>query len=393
MIEFVDFARMEHLLDPEEKMVYDTVHAFVRDRIKPDIAAHFEEGAFPIHLVREMGELGLLGSTLHEYGGAGLSNVAYGLINQELERGDSGIRSFASVQSSLVIFPIHAFGSDEQKARFLPKLVLGESIGCFGLTEPDYGSNPGGMRTRAVKSGNHWVLNGTKMWITNGSIADVAVVWAATEEGIRGFLVEKGMKGFSAPEIKHKMSLRASVTSELVLEDVEVPDENCLPGALGLKSPLMCLTQARYGIGWGALGAAMDCYNTAVEYAKSRIQFDVPIGRFQLVQAKLAKMLTEITKGQLLALQIGRLKDKSQAEHYQISMLKMNNVSMALDVAREARDILGANGISLEYPVFRHMCNLESVKTYEGTQDIHTLVLGHYITGIPAFEPGRKEKN
>ncbi|PJB81245.1 MAG: acyl-CoA dehydrogenase [Acidobacteria bacterium CG_4_9_14_3_um_filter_49_7] len=393
MIEFVDFARVEHLLEPEEKIVYDTVHAFVRDRIKPDIAGHFEEGTFPIHLVREMGELGLLGSTLHEYGGAGLSNVAYGLINQELERGDSGIRSFASVQSSLVIFPIHAFGSDEQKARFLPKLVLGESIGCFGLTEPDYGSNPGGMRTRAVKSGNHWVLNGTKMWITNGSIADVAVVWAATEEGIRGFLVEKGMKGFFAPEIKHKMSLRASVTSELVFEDVEVPDENCLPGALGLKSPLMCLTQARYGIGWGALGAAMDCYNTAVEYAKSRIQFDVPIGRFQLVQAKLAKMLTEITKGQLLALQIGRLKDENQVEHYQISMLKMNNVSTALDVAREARDILGANGISLEYPVFRHMCNLESVKTYEGTQDIHTLVLGHYITGIPAFEPGRKEKN
>jgi len=390
MFDFVDFARVEDMLRPEEKMVYDTVHAFVSDRIKPDIARYFEEGTFPVHLVREMGELGFLGSTLKEYGGAGLSDVAYGLINQELERGDSGVRSFASVQSSLVIFPIHAFGSNKQKERFIPKLVSGESIGCFGLTEPDFGSDPGGMRTKAVKSGNHWILNGTKMWITNGSIADVAVVWAATEEGIRGFLVEKGMKGFSAPEIKHKMSLRASVTSELIFEDVEVPEENCLPEALGLKYPLMCLTQARYGIGWGALGAAMDCYNAALEYAKSRIQFDVPIARFQLVQAKLAKMLTEITKGQLLALQVGRLKDDNQAKHYQISMLKMNNVSAALDVAREARDILGANGISLEYPVFRHMCNLESVKTYEGTHDIHTLILGQYITGIPAFEPGEQ---
>ncbi|RLE20359.1 MAG: acyl-CoA dehydrogenase, partial [Acidobacteria bacterium] len=265
----------------------------------------------------------------------------------------------------------------------------GESIGCFGLTEPDFGSNPGGMRTKAVKSGGHWILNGAKMWITNGSIADVAVVWAATEDGIRGFILEKGMEGFSAPEIKHKMSLRASVTSELIFEDVEVPDENCLPKAKGLKYPLMCLTQARYGIGWGALGAAMDCYDTAVAYAKSRIQFDVPIARFQLVQAKLAKMLTEITKGQLLALQIGRLKEEGQAKHYQISMLKMNNVEVALDIAREARDILAANGISLEYPVFRHMCNLESVKTYEGTQDVHTLILGQHITGISAFEPGR----
>ncbi|NOY23978.1 MAG: acyl-CoA dehydrogenase [Acidobacteria bacterium] len=393
MIEFVDFARVEYLLQPEEKMVYETVHGFVQDRVKPDVAIHFEAGTFPIHLVREMGELGFLGPTLQEYGGAGLSSVAYGLINQELERGDSGLRSFASVQSSLVIYPIHAFGSDEQKRRFLPKLIQGKSIGCFGLTEPDFGSNPGGMRTRAVKAGKHWILNGTKMWITNGSIADVAVVWAVTEDGVRGFLVEKGMKGFSAPEIKHKMSLRASVTSELIFEDVEVPDENCLPGALGLKYPLMCLTQARYGIGWGALGAAMDCYDTAVEYAKSRIQFDVPIARFQLVQVKLAKMLTEMTKGQLLALQIGRLKDENQAKHYQISMLKMNNVSVALDIAREARDILGANGISLEYPVFRHMCNLESVKTYEGTQDIHALILGNHITGISAFEPGGSGKN
>ncbi len=389
MLEFVDFAGVEALLQPEERMVYDTVHAFVKDQVKPNIAADFEAGVFPFHLVSEMGKLGFLGPTLKNYGGAGLSNVAYGLINQELERGDSGLRSFASVQSSLVIYPINAFGSEEQKSRFLPKLIQGKSIGCFGLTEPDFGSNPGGMRTRAVKSGDRWVLNGSKMWITNGSIADVAVVWAATDEGIRGFLVEKGMKGFSAPEIKHKMSLRASVTSELIFEDVEVPDENRLPGALGLKFPLMCLTQARYSIGWGALGAAMDCYEVAVEYAKSRIQFNVPISRFQLVQAKLAKMLTEITKGQLLALQIGRLKDGGNAKHYQISMLKMNNVRAALDIAREARDILGANGISLEYPVFRHMCNLESVKTYEGTEDIHRLILGQYITGISAFEPGR----
>ncbi|NOZ13744.1 MAG: acyl-CoA dehydrogenase [Acidobacteria bacterium] len=389
MLEFVDFAGVEGLLRPEERMVYDTVHAFVKDRVKPNIAADFEAGVFPLHLVSEMGELGFLGPTLKEYGGAGLSDVAYGLINQELERGDSGLRSFASVQSSLVIYPIYAFGSGEQKARFLPKLIRGEIVGCFGLTEPDFGSNPGGMRTRAVKSGDKWLLNGSKMWITNGSIADVAVVWAATNDGIRGFLVEKGMKGFSAPEIRHKMSLRASVTSELIFEDVEVPDENCLPGALGLKFPLMCLTQARYGIGWGALGAAMDCYETAVSYAKSRIQFNVPIARFQLVQAKLAKMLTEITKAQLLALQVGRLKDEGHAKHYQISMLKMNNVGVALDIAREARDILGANGISLEYPVFRHMCNLESVKTYEGTEDIHRLVLGQYITGIPAFEPGK----
>ena len=387
MIEFVDFARIESLLRPEEKMVYDTVHAFVRDRVKPDIAESFEAGVFPLHLVKEMGDLGFLGPTLRDFGGAGLSNVAYGLINQELERGDSGLRSFASVQSSLVIYPVNAFGSDEQRKRFLPKLIRGELVGCFGLTEPDFGSNPGGMRTRAVKNGGHWILNGSKMWITNGSIADVAVVWAATDEGIRGFLVEKEMKGFSAPEIKHKMSLRASVTSELIFEDVVVPDENCLPAAIGLKYPLMCLTQARYGIGWGALGAAMDCYETALDYAKTRIQFDVPIARFQLVQAKLARMLTEITKGQLLALQVGRLKDEGQAKHYQISMLKMNNVAMALDIAREARDILGANGISLEYPVFRHMCNLESVKTYEGTEDIHSLILGQYITGISAFAP------
>ncbi len=390
MKNYTDFLQIATLLNDEERMVYETVHEFVRDRVKPEIAEWYEDGTFPQHLIPEMGNLGLLGATLHDFGGAGLSNVAYGLINQELERGDSGLRSFASVQSALVIYPIHTFGSDEQKNRYLPDLTAGRKVGCFGLTEPDFGSNPGGMRTRAVRKGNTWILNGSKMWITNGSIADVAVVWAKTEEGIRGFIVDRDMPGFSAPEIKHKMSLRASVTSELIFEDVEVPESNRLPEAAGLKAPLMCLTQARYGIGWGAIGAAMDCFQTAVDYAGSRIQFDVPIASFQLVQKKLADMLTEITKGQLLALQVGRLKDKNQAAHYHISMLKMNNVDMALQTARTCRDILGANGISLEYPVIRHMCNMESVKTYEGTHDIHTLVLGQHITGIPAYQAGGK---
>lgn len=385
MKHYVDFLHTENNLTEEERMVYDTVHDFVNERVKPDIATHYEAGRFPEHLIREMGELGFYGPTLSDFGGAGLSNVAYGLINQELERGDSGLRSFASVQSALVIYPIHSFGSDEQKERFLPGLMTGETIGCFGLTEPDFGSNPGGMRTRAVRDGDNWILNGAKMWITNGSIADVAVVWAKTDEGIMGFLVEKGMPGFSAPEIKHKMSLRASVTSELIFEDVVVPEANRLPETGSLKHPLMCLSQARYGIGWGAIGAAMDCYDAAVDYAGSRIQFDVPIARFQLVQKKLADMLTELTKSQLLALQVGWLKDKGQAQHFHISMLKMNNVASALETARTARDILGANGISLEYPVIRHMCNLESVKTYEGTHDIHTLVLGQHITGLAAY--------
>lgn len=385
MRNFPDFLNIEDLLTEEEKLVYDTVHQFVNKEVKPIIADYFERGDFPVHLIKKLGELGFLGSTLSEYGGAGLSNVAYGLINQELERGDSGLRSFVSVQSSLVIYPIYAFGSEEQKEKYLPGLISGDIVGCFGLTEPDFGSNPGGMKTNAVKKGDKWILNGSKMWITNASIADIAVVWAKTEEGIQGFIVEKGMPGFSAPEIKHKLSLRASVTGELIFEDVEVPEENRLPKAKGLKYPLMCLTQARYGIGWGALGAAIDCYLTAVDYAKTRIQFDVPIARFQLVQKKLADMLTEITKAQLLALQIGRLKDNGNYTHYMISMLKMNNVRIALDIARTARDILGANGISLEYPVIRHMVNLESVKTYEGTEDIHTLILGQYITGYQAF--------
>ncbi len=385
MRNYPDFLKIEELLTEEEKLVYNTVHDFVNKEVKPIIADYFERGEFPIHLVKQLGELGFLGSTLNEYGGAGLSNVAYGLINQELERGDSGLRSFVSVQSSLVIYPIYTFGSEEQKKKYLPGLISGELIGCFGLTEPDFGSNPGGMKTNAVKKGDRWILNGAKMWITNSSIADIAVVWAKTEDGIQGFIVEKDMPGFSAPEIKHKLSLRASVTGELIFEDVEVPEENRLPKANGLKYPLMCLTQARYGIGWGALGAAIDCYMTAVDYAKTRIQFDVPIARFQLVQKKLADMLTEITKGQLLALQVGRLKDSGKYTHQMISMLKMNNVKIALDIARTARDILGANGISLEYPVIRHMVNLESVKTYEGTEDIHTLILGQYITGYQAF--------
>ena len=385
MRNYPDFLKIEEMLTDEEKLVYDTAHQFVNKEVKPIIADYFERGEFPVHLVKTLGELGFLGSTLSEYGGAGLSNVAYGLINQELERGDSGLRSFVSVQSSLVIYPIYTFGSKKQREKYLPKLINGDLIGCFGLTEPDFGSNPGGMKTTAVKKGDRWILNGSKMWITNASIADIAVVWAKTEDGIQGFIVEKGMKGFSSPEIKHKLSLRASITGELIFEDVEVPEENRLPRAKGLKYPLMCLTQARYGIGWGAIGAAIDCYLTAVDYAKTRIQFDVPIARFQLVQKKLADMLTEITKAQLLALQVGRLKDSGDYNHYMVSMLKMNNVRMALDIARTARDILGANGISLEYPVIRHMANLESVKTYEGTEDIHTLILGQYITGYQAF--------
>lgn len=383
--EFVDFAGLETQLTDDEKMVCQTVHEFVSEKVKPVIADCYENGEFPMHFVKEMGQLGLFGSTLHEYGGAGISNVAYGLVMQELERGDSGFRSFASVQSALVIYPIYTFGSEEQKKRYLPDLIGGNTIGCFGLTEADFGSNPGGMLTHAEKKGDRWILNGSKMWITNGTVADVAVVWAKTDDGVQGFLVEKGTKGFTASDIKQKASLRASVTSELAFDDVELPDSQRMPNGAGLKLPLKCLTQARYGIGWGALGAAMDCYLTALDYSKSRIQFDVPIASFQLVQQKLAEMLTEITKAQLLALQTGRLKDKGEADHVHISMLKRNNVKIALDIAREARDMLGANGISLEYPVIRHMCNLESVKTYEGTQDIHTLILGHHITGIDAF--------
>jgi len=382
----VDFYRLDDLLSEEEIMVRDTVRTFADERIIPVIGRHFEAATFPMDLIPEMAALGLFGANLpEEYGCAGMNDVAYGLVMQELERGDSALRSFASVQGALVMYPIFAFGSEEQKRRWLPALAGGEKIGCFGLTEPDHGSDPGAMETRAVKRGDRWVLNGTKSWITNGTIADVAVVWAKTSDGIRGFFVEKGTRGFSAPEIKRKMSLRASVTSQLILEDCEIPGENLLPGTAGLKSALMCLNQARYGIAWGALGAAMACYHAAVEYTGARRQFDRPIAGFQMVQEKLVYMLTEITKGQLLALQLGRLKDAGKLHFAQTSMAKKNNVSIALETARMARQMLGANGISLEFPVIRHMCNLESVITYEGTHDIHTLIVGEAITGIPAF--------
>lgn len=382
----VDFYRLDDLLSEEELMVRDTVRAFAEERIIPVIDRHFEEGTFPVELISEMAALGLFGANLpEEYGCAGMNDVAYGLVMQELERGDSALRSFASVQGALVMYPIYTFGSEAQKRRWLPALAGGVKIGCFGLTEPDHGSDPGSMETRAARTGNRWVLNGAKSWITNGTIADVAVVWAKTSDGIRGFLVEKGTQGFSAPEIKHKMSLRASVTSQLIFEDCEIPEENLLPGTTGLKSALMCLNQARYGIAWGALGAAMACYHAAVEYAGARRQFDRPIAGFQMVQERLVAMLTEITKGQLLVLQLGRLKGLGKLHFAQTSLAKRNNVSIALDTARSARQILGANGISLEFPVIRHMCNLESVITYEGTHDIHALIVGEAITGIPAF--------
>ncbi len=382
----VDFYRVDDLLSEEEKMVRATVREFVSEKVAPIIEKHFEEATYPKHLIPEMAELGMYGANLpEEYGCAGMNNVAYGLVMQELERGDSGLRSFASVQGALVMYPIFTFGSEEQKRNWLPKLAKGEKIGCFGLTEPDHGSDPGSMITRAVRRGDCWVLNGAKSWITNGSIADVAVVWAKVDDQVAGFLVERGTKGFSTPEIRHKMSLRASITSQLIFEDCTIPDTQRLPKADGLKSPLMCLNQARYGIAWGALGAAMACYHGALEYSKARKQFGRPIGSFQLVQEKLAYMLTEITKGQLLALQLGRLKDAGKLHFAQTSLAKRNNVAMALETARMARDILGANGISLEFPVIRHMCNLESVKTYEGTHDIHTLILGQEITGLNAF--------
>jgi glutaryl-CoA dehydrogenase len=382
----VDFYRVDELLAEEEKMVRDTVRSFVSERVVPTVDRHFEEATFPVDLIPEMANLGLFGANLpEEYGCAGMNNVAYGLVMQELERGDSGLRSFASVQGALVMYPIYTFGSEEQKRHWLPRLVRGEKIGCFGLTEPDHGSDPGSMTTRAVRKGDRWVLNGAKSWITNGTIADVAVVWAKAEGQVRGFLVEKGTKGFSAPEITHKMSLRASITSQLILDDCEIPEANILPGSGGLKSPLSCLNQARYGIAWGVLGAAMACYHAALEYSKTRVQFGRPIGGFQLVQEKLVTMLSEITKGQLLALQLGRLKDAGKLHHTQTSLAKRNNVAIALEAARLARDILGANGISLEFPVIRHMCNLESVKTYEGTHDIHMLILGQAITGLNAF--------
>jgi glutaryl-CoA dehydrogenase len=383
----VDFVEFDSLLSDEDLLVRQSVREFVDKEVLPHIEEWNREAKFPNQLVPLMAELGFFGANLKGYGCAEMSNVQYGLIMQELERGDSGLRSFVSVQGALVMYPIHAYGSEEQRQRWLPKMQQGKAIGCFGLTEPDFGSNPAGMRTRARRDGDIYTLNGEKAWITSGTIADVALVWARAEDGIRGFLVEKGTPGFTSKDIKGKWSLRASVTSTLALQDVRVPACCMLPNARGLKGPLSCLSQARYGIGWGAIGAAMACYNEALEYAKTRKQFDEkPIASHQLIQAKLADMVTEITKAQLLALQVGRLKDQDRVDPAHISMLKRNNVRIALEIARAARDILGANGVADEYPVFRHMCNLESVFTYEGTHNIHTLVIGEKVTGIPAYK-------
>jgi glutaryl-CoA dehydrogenase len=383
----VDYYNIDSLLSEEELMVRSTVRDFIDDNVIPVIEKHNRAGTFPFDLIPKMGELGMFGPTLPaKYGCAEMNSVAYGLIMQELERGDSGVRSFPSVQSALVMYPIFTFGSEEQKDTWLPLLAKGEKVGCFGLTEPDFGSNPGGMITRAEKKEGGYILNGAKMWITNGTIADVAVVWAKLDGEIKGFLVEKGTKGFSAPEMHGKHSLRASVTSELVFQDCFIPAENILSKSGGLKSPLMCLSQARYGIAWGAIGAAMACYGSALEYSKSRIQFGKPIAGFQMTQEKLVHMVTEITKAQLLTLQLGRLKDQNKAKFTQISMAKRNNVYHALEIARMSREILGANGILDEYPVMRHAANLESVKTYEGTHEMHTLIIGEDITGLAAFE-------
>jgi glutaryl-CoA dehydrogenase len=382
----VDFLRLDDLLSDEERMARDAIREFVSREFLPVIQEHIrKDGSFPMELVPRMGELGLFGTNLQGYGCAGMNNVAYGLVMQELERGDSGLRSFASVQGSLVMYPLHTYGSDAQKERWLPALAAGEAVGCFGLTEPDFGSFAQGMRTKAERRGDSWLLNGTKRWITNGSLADVSLVWARTEEGIRGFLVEKGAKGFETPDIKGKFSLRGSVTSELYLQDVEVPEESRLAKAEGMKAPLSCLTQARYGISWGAIGAAMACYEEAVDYTKERMVQDGWLAGKQLTQEKLVTMLTEITKAQLLCLRLGRLKDEGKLHHTMVSMAKRNNVNIALEIARSARDLLGANGIVDDYQSMRHMVNLETVRTYEGTHDIHTLILGEHITGMRAL--------
>jgi glutaryl-CoA dehydrogenase len=383
----VDYLLIDSLFSEQELLVRQTARQFVDDRAMPLVKDCFREGRFPKELIPELGSMGFLGANLEGYGCAGMSNVEYGLVMQEIERADSGLRSFVSVQGALVMYPIHAYGSEEQKQRWLPKLQSGEAIGCFGLTEPAFGSNPAGMLTKARKEGGDWIINGEKTWITNGSVADVAIVWARTEEGIRGFLVEKGTPGFSSSELHGKLSMRVSVTASLALTDCRVPESAMLPKAKGLKGPLGCLTQARFGIGWGVIGAAMDCYETARQYTLLRKQFDDrPIASHQLVQEKLAWMITEITKAQLLAIQVGRIKDQGKLDPSHISMLKKNNVAIALECARLSRDLLGANGIMEEYPIMRHMCNLETVKTYEGTDHVHTLVIGERVTGIPAYK-------
>ena len=383
-----DFYNISDLLKEEELLIQKTAHEFVQNEFMPIVNQHYEKGTFPTEIASQLGELGFMGSSLpEESGGAGVSNVAYGLILHELERGDSGLRSFASVQGALVMYPIHSYGSDQQKQKWLPGLGSGKLIGCFGLTEANFGSNPGGMVTKAVRNGDDWILNGSKMWITNGSIADVAVVWAKDEEQIiHGFLVEKEMDGFSSSDIHGKLSLRASVTSELSLVNVRVPDSARLPKVEGLKGPLSCLTQARYGIAWGMLGAAVDCYETALNYAKERKQFSKPIAGYQLTQSKLAEMLTQITMAQLTVFRLGRLKDEGRMNYNQVSLAKRNHCRMARDIARTAREILGANGVTNDYSPIRHMANIESVFTYEGTHEMHTLILGQEVTGMAAYD-------
>jgi glutaryl-CoA dehydrogenase len=381
----LDFLDLDRLLGEEERLIRDATRRFVAEQVLPHVAGWFERGEFPVELVKELGAMGLLGMTLDGYGCAGLNPVSYGLACLELEAGDTGMRSFVSVQGALAMFPIHRYGSEEQRQEWLPRMASGEVIGCFGLTEPDFGSNPAEMRAHARRDGGDWVVSGTKMWITNGGIADVAVVWAQTDEGVRGFLVPRGTPGFSTRDIQAKLSLRASVTSELVLDECRLPAAAVLPGARGLRGPLSCLTEARFGIVWGSMGAARACFQSALEYATSREQFGRPIGGFQLTQRKLADMLVELSKGTLLALHLGRLKEQGALTPEQVSLGKLNNVREALEICRTARTILGANGVTLEYPVIRHANNLESVLTYEGTSEIHTLVLGQALTGLPAF--------
>jgi glutaryl-CoA dehydrogenase len=382
----LDFLDLDRLLSEEERLIRDTTRSFVTDKVLPEIAGWFERGEFPRELAKELGDLGLLGMHLQGYGCAGTNAVSYGLAALELEAGDSGFRSFVSVQGSLAMFPIWKYGSEEQKRRWLPRMAAGEAVGCFGLTEPDFGSNPAGMRTSARRDGGDWVLNGTKMWITNGGIADLAVVWARAEEGVLGFLVPTDTPGFAARDIDRKLSLRASVTSELILDDCRLPGDAVLPGVRGMRGPLSCLNEARFGIIWGAMGAARACLASALAYATTRVQFDRPIGGFQLTQQKLADMLVELSKGSLLALHLGRLKDEGRLTPEQVSLGKLNNVREALRIARTARTILGANGVTLEYPVIRHANNLESVLTYEGTSEVHSLILGRALTGLNAFE-------